>query len=176
MLGTSFGNVELLDGAKDLYSQSEVKRIQVFYWLSFEDLFDEEIMKSKWVNEKDLDYVLNNREREAVIKSKEAWEMKRGLFESSRWKQIKDFYGIAERDIRDVEKMKQMWVVQKDIDFITGKKETVEEVKEEVDETKTTLDFLKEEATKLWIEFNPRIGEKKLYEKIEAFKLTQNEQ
>jgi len=47
MLGTSFGNVELLDGAKDLYMESEVKRIQTFYGLTFEDLFDEKIMKSK---------------------------------------------------------------------------------------------------------------------------------
>ena len=162
MLGTSFWNVELLDGAKDLYMQSEVKRIQNFYGLSFEDLFDEEIMKQKWVNTKDLDYVLNNREREAVIKSKEAWEMKRGLFESKRWLELKEFYGIKETDIRNVETLKQAGLSKADIAFITGK--------EEVEGKISSLDNLKEEAKALWITFSTNIWEAKLKEKIEAFK------
>lgn len=89
--------------------------------------------------------------------------MKRWLFQSKRWLKLKDFYWISELDIRDVEKMKSMWVKQEDIDFIIGKKEIP---KEEF----TALDLLKKEAKELWIDFNARIWEDKLQEKINLVK------
>ena len=167
MVYASFGNAELLDWAKELYLQTEIKRIQQFYWISFEELFDEKAMKKKGITDKDLDYVLNNRDREAAIKSKEAWEMRKDLFASKRWQELKSFYWITENDIRDVSELKRKWVKDEDIEFIIWKEEK-EEAPAGTEET--NLDKLKEEATELWISFSPRIWEATLQEKINNFK------
>lgn len=146
MLATSFGAVELTDGAKELYMESGITKLQEFYGLSFNDLFDEDSLKKKGVNDKDMEYILSNRDVEFARREKESWEMRQNLFKSPEWKKLSEHYGISERDIRDIEAMKKKGVPQDAIDFITGKKPT-EKVGEEPKKEKVEV---KTKKTKKW--------------------------
>lgn len=117
---SSIGNVELTDGAINLFKSSELTRLQEFYWLTFEDMFSDEIMSLKWVSEKDLEYIKSHREVEFARKETESWEMRKNLFKDPEWKRIKDFYWVNESDIRDVEILKKKWLSEKEIEFIIG--------------------------------------------------------
>jgi len=128
MIWTTFWKVQLTDWAKELFIDTKLKKIQEYYGLSFEDLFNEEVMLNKWIKKEDLEYVKENREVELATKSKEAWEMKKNLFESKEWIRIKEHYWVTENDIKDLEILKKKWLKEIEINFITWKKETTEEV------------------------------------------------
>ncbi len=88
--------------------------------------------------------------------------MRKDLFTNPRWIRIKEFYWIWENDIKDVKKMRQMWLKEDDINFITWKEEKAKD--------ESSLNNIKTEAKGLWIKFNPRIWEAKLKEKIDSYK------
>lgn len=60
--------------------------------------------------------------------------MRANLFKTKEWKELKDFYGINESDIRNVEVLKAKGLNEEQIDFITGK---VGEITEKVETVET---------------------------------------
>lgn len=140
MLGVSFGGIEVSESVKNLYRDSKLTKIQEFYWLSFKELFNKEAMETKGISDEDLEYVLANRDVEFARRDTESWEMRANLFKTKEWKELKDFYGINESDIRNVEVLKSKGLNEEQINFITGK---VGEITDGTVETKQSKKWAK---------------------------------
>ena len=132
MPGTSFWNVEFINQeTKELFMESGITKLQAFYGLSYDELFDEEAMISKGVKKEELEYIKENRETELSRKEKESWEIRKDLLTNPEWRRLKEFYGLNDLDVRDVKILEAKWLSKKDIAFVTGRKEE-EPVKESI--------------------------------------------
>lgn len=102
----------------DPFQYSELTKIQDFYWLRYEDLFDKAKMKESWVKAEQIKFIEENRDTMFAIKSTEWIETREWLNDSKEWKRIKDFYGLQLEDVRDIEKLIKVWLKESEIQFI----------------------------------------------------------
>lgn len=119
------GTTELIqytDGTIELMTNTRTKQLQDFYWLKYEELWDEDKMGKLWVSKEHLEEIKKIRGTEAAKKDTVWFELAKWVMNSEQFKKIKDFYGITLEDTQDIEKMKSKWVKDEDIEFITGKK------------------------------------------------------
>lgn len=112
-------NIRIMEGTANPFQTSGITKIQDFYWLNFEELFDEVAMKKKWIKKEDLEYVIKNRDVEFSKKSTKWFELRKWVQWSERFMKLKDFYWITMDDTQDIEKLRNKWVPSEDILFIT---------------------------------------------------------
>jgi len=170
MLGTSFGNVELTEGAKDLYRETGLTKLQEFYGLSFKEMFDEKAMKAKWVKDKDKKYILEHREVEFARRETESFEMRMNLFKEPRWKELKEKYGIHENDIRNEQALRDKWLSNDDIGFIMWQ-DIKDKAQEDKWEVELSLDEMKLLLDDAGIKYHHASKEPKLLELLKENKL-----
>ena len=104
----------------DPFQTSELTKIQDFYGMRYEDMFDTVKMKKLWLKEDELKFVKENRDTMYSIKSTEGIEMREGLEMDKEWSRIKDFYGLSLDDIKTVEWMIKIGLKKDEIQFIKG--------------------------------------------------------
>jgi len=112
--------VNLLEWTVNPFQSSNISKLQDFYWLSFEELYDEDIMKIKWVKKEELDYIKENRDIEYAKKST-VWFELRDVQGDEKFKKLKDFYWFTLADTQDTDKLIQLGLSSKDILYITWK-------------------------------------------------------
>ena len=116
----AMGGVNLLDWTINPFQSSNISKLQDFYWLSFEELYNEDIMKIKWVKKDDLSYIKENRDIEYAKKST-VWFELRDVQGDEKFKKLKDFYWFTLADTQDADKLIQLGLSSKDILYITWK-------------------------------------------------------
>jgi len=112
--------INLLEWTVNPFQSSRISQLQDFYWLSFEDMFDTDIMAIKWVKPEDLDYILENRELEFAKKST-VWFELRDVQWKEEYKKLQEYYGFSLEYTQDTDKLVKLWMEAKDILYITGK-------------------------------------------------------
>jgi len=115
---TKLKGVFLSRDSKDPFQYSELTKLQDFYWISYEDLFDEAKLKDLWCKKDEIKFIVENRETMYAIKSTEATEMREWLDQDKEWIRIRDFYWIGIKDIQSIEKMMEIWLKKDEIQFI----------------------------------------------------------
>jgi len=116
----AMGGVNLLEWTVNPFQSSNISKLQDFYWLSFEELYNEDIMKIKWVKKDDLNYIKENRDIEYAKKST-VWFELRDVQGDEKFKKLKDFYWFTLADTQDADKLIQLGLNSKDILYITWK-------------------------------------------------------
>ena len=122
-------SINFLENTLNPFQNSRIRQIQDFYWASYEDLWNEDKMKSLWFKKEDIEYSLANRDKEFALKSTEAFELREWVTNTERFKKLVEFYWFTLKDTQDIEILKKYWLNDDDIFFITWKKQ---EIKEEV--------------------------------------------
>ena len=115
-------NILMDNPAVNPFPTSEIRRIQDFYWVKFEDLWNETVLRSFWLKENEIKYCIDNKDKEFSIKSTEWFELREWVTTTKEFKRLQDFYGFTLQDTQDIEKLKKFWLKDEDIEFITGRK------------------------------------------------------
>ena len=115
-------NILMDNPAVNPFQTSEIRRIQDFYWVKFEDLWNETVLRSFWLKENEIKYCIDNKDKEFSIKSTEWFELREWVTTTKEFKRLQDFYGFTLQDTQDIEKLKKFWLKDEDIEFITGRK------------------------------------------------------
>ena len=115
-------NILMDNPAVNPFQTSEIRRIQDFYWVKFEDLWNETVLRSFWLKENEIKYCIDNKDKEFAIKSTEWFELREWVTTTKEFKRLQDFYGFTLQDTQDIEKLKKFWLKDEDIEFITGRK------------------------------------------------------
>jgi len=115
------GGINLLEWTVNPFQSSEVSKLQDFYWLTYEDLFDGSAMEQKSVPKDKIEYILENRDVQFIKKPTKGYELRKGVMDSKKFKQLQDFYGFSLDDTQDIELLRKKGVADEDIEFITGK-------------------------------------------------------
>lgn len=116
------------------YRTSEIRRIQDFYGVKYEDLANVEKLKQLWLKQEEITYCLENKDKEFALKSTEWFELREWVTNTVKYKKLQEHYWFSLKDTQNVEILKSLWLSIEDIEFITNKKIEVEV--EEVEETK----------------------------------------
>lgn len=116
----AMGGVNILEWTVNPFQSSQISKLQDFYGLSFEDMFNKDIMVIKWVTAEDLEYIENNRETEYAKKSTIWFEM-RDVINDDKFKQLQQFYGFTMEQTQNTDELIKLWLSNKDILYITGK-------------------------------------------------------
>jgi len=116
----SMGGINLLEWTVNPFQTSNVSKLQDFYGLSYEDLYNDWEMIIKWVKSDEIKYIKENRETEFVKKSTEWFEL-RDVQWDEKYQKLQQYYGFDLSDTQDTEKLVRLWMTQKDIMYITGK-------------------------------------------------------
>ncbi len=132
------GWAQLAEWTVDPFQTSELTKLQDFYWLRYEDLFNKAKMKELWVKDDEIKFIEENRETMYAIKSTEWIEMREWLENEWEWIRIRDFYGITLDNIKKVEDLIKLWVKREEIQFIKW------------DDFDLTPYYKKDEWTKWW--------------------------
>lgn len=168
----AFSWVQILEWTTNPFKTTELTRLQDFYWISYEDFFNEKVLVAKWVKTEEIEYIKENRETEYSKKRTVGYELRKWVFESDKFKKLQEFYWFTIWDTQDVEILKKYWVSDEDILYITwkdiSKKITVETPAEQViAEEKTEKDLLVEQyINQFWKKPAHNISIKKLKEKL----------
>ena len=117
-------SINLLEGCVNPFQSSKLSKLQEFYWLSFEDLFDMNVLVAKKVKEIDIEYITENKDIEYAKKSTIWFELRKNAMWTPEFKRLQDFYGFTLADTQKVDTLKRLGMSDKDILFITGKKAT----------------------------------------------------
>lgn len=126
-------SINFLNPRTNPFQTSEIRRIQDFYWIKYEDLSSVEKMKWFWLKQSEIDYCLENRDKEFALRSTEWFELRDWILWTDRFRKLKEYYGFTLQDTQSIDKLKTYWLKEEDIDFITWRDlEPVLEVKKEV--------------------------------------------
>jgi len=101
---------------------TRTKELQHFYWIKYDELWDEDRLKELWVKEAEIDEIIKIRGKELAYKDTVWFELWEWVLESARFKELQNFYGITLDDTQKEEYLKEKWVKEEDIAFIMGKK------------------------------------------------------
>lgn len=112
-------SISFLDPKVNPFQTSEIRRIQEFYWISYEDLSSVEKMKSFWLKQWEIDYCLENKDKEFALKSTEWFELRDWVLNTERFKKLQEYYGFTLQDTQSIEVLKTYWLTDDDIDYIT---------------------------------------------------------
>lgn len=134
--------INLLEWTVNPYNTSEISKLQDFYWLSYEELFDTEAMKNKDVPEDKIEYIVENRETQFAKKSTKGYELRKWVMQTERYKKLQEFYGFTLDDTQDIDVLLKMWIEAEDVEFITGKE--VKKTTKKEDTTDVNVDELRE--------------------------------
>jgi len=72
------GGINLLEWTVNPFQSSEVSKLQDFYWLTYEDLFDGSAMEQKSVPKDKIEYILENRDVQFIKKPTKGYELRKG--------------------------------------------------------------------------------------------------
>lgn len=122
-------NLNFLENTLNPFQSSKIRQLQDFYWATYEDLWNRDKMKALWFKDEDIEYAINNKDKEFALKSTEWFELREWVTKTERFIKLVEFYGFTLRDTQDIDKLKSYWLNDDDIFFITWKKE---EKKEEI--------------------------------------------
>lgn len=130
--------VQFLDPNTNPFQTSEIRRIQDFYGVSYEDLWNKDKLKELWLKAEEIKYCLENKDKEFALKSTEWFELREWVTTTKRFVELQEFYGFTLQDTQDIKKLEELGLKDDDIDFITGRElEKTEEVTTEEVKIKT---------------------------------------
>jgi len=112
-------NISFLDPKVNPFQTSEIRRIQDFYGIRYEDLWKEEILKKYWLKPEEIKYCLDNKDKEFALKSTEWFELREWVLTTERFKKLQEFYGFSLKDTQDIETLRKFKISDDDIEFIT---------------------------------------------------------
>ena len=151
----SMGGINLLEWTVNPFQTSTISKLQDFFGLSYEDLFDVDTMKDKWVKAKEIEYIVENRDLEFAKKSTIGFEL-RDVQGDEKFQKLQNFYGFTLEDTQDTEKLVRLWMSQKDILYITGKdvdkKEAIIDAEKVLDKASEIINAEKVSDDKKWDE------------------------
>ena len=99
-------NTAILPGTVNPYVTSGITKLQNFYGLTYEDLFNEDALTDKGVKEEEVQYIKENRDVQHAIKSTEAFILPDGVIKSDRFKEIQEKYGVTLEDTQSEKALK----------------------------------------------------------------------
>ena len=122
-------SINFLDPSTNPFQQSEIRRLQDFYGATYEDLWDKDKLKDLWMKKEEIEYCLENRDKEFSLKSTEWFELREWVTTTKRFIKLQEFYWFTLHDTQSIDALKWYWLEDDDIEFITGK--TLSKPKEE---------------------------------------------
>lgn len=114
-------SVNFLDPSTNPFQQSEIRRLQDFYGATYEDLWDKQKLKDLWMKQEEIEYCLENRDKEFSLKSTEWFELREWVTTTKRFIKLQEFYGFSLHDTQSIDILKDYGLNDDDIEFITGK-------------------------------------------------------
>lgn len=111
--------LELLNPEANPFQTSEIRRIQDFYGVRYEDLWNQAKLKEIWLKAEEIKYCLENKDREFALKSTEWFELREWVTTTKRFRELQEYYGFTLKDTQSVEVLKTYRLKADDIEFIT---------------------------------------------------------
>ena len=120
--------INFLDPSVNPFQTSKIRKLQDFYWASYEDLWNINKMKELWMNDEDIIYCLGNKDKEFAIKSTEWFELREWVMLTERFKKLQKFKRFTLKDTQSIKTLEKYWLNDDDIDFITWREKIVKEI------------------------------------------------
>lgn len=117
-------------------THTRTKQLQDFYGIKYDELWDEERLKTLWVKDAEIEEIKEIRGKEYAYKDTVGYEVGKWVLESERFKKIQEFYWITIEDIKSEETLAKKWVKADDIAFIKWKTLKLKAKKDEWGTTK----------------------------------------
>ena len=112
--------IQFLDPSTNPFQVSNISKLQEFYWAKYEDLWDKAKLMSLWMKDNEIEYCLQNKDKEFALKSTKWFELREWVLSTDKYKKLQEFYWFTLQDTQDIKSLEKYWLSNDDIFYITG--------------------------------------------------------